>query len=163
MLEIRKLQDYRLGRALRQIDVNLISHNQCSEFILEEGKTSLVLKILKSFLRMYIEALQDAALVVLDGKQCENDTRFSINLPLKSRFGKSKEEALMEKLGVRYELIKSIYVTRIMKFDRQFEDMHDKCEAFLNYLISKNEERHIYANLFVIKHMEGLRTSIRVL
>ncbi|GLJ18302.1 hypothetical protein SUGI_0323850 [Cryptomeria japonica] len=208
----------------------LISH------ILEEGQTSLLLNILTSFLSMYVGALQNAALVVLDGKQCENDTLFSLNLLLKTGLDKSKEEAILEKLGARFELIKSIYatvsslgrlvnqentgnlnkvflssllhgfpshghpgsavlvsailsvegildtieeflrtrdelgeagmeaevlnslieITMTMKFDRRFEGIHDKCEVLLNYLIPKNEERHIYTDLFLIKHMEGL-------
>ncbi|KAH9331372.1 hypothetical protein KI387_003480 [Taxus chinensis] len=204
--------------------------------ILVDGQASWLLNSLTSLLSMYVGAIQKSALRVLYSKQCESDTPFSISLLLQSGLDKSKEEALLEKVGANFELIKSVHGTvtvlgrlvnqentgnlskvflrlslhgfpshvhtgsaalvssilsvegildlieeflrtkdalgevgmeaevlnsliksaMTMKCDRRFEGIHDKCEALLNYLIPKTEERHIYTDLFLMKHMESL-------
>jgi len=50
-------------------------------------------------------------LFVIDGKGCEGDAQFSINLLLQAGLDKSKQEELLGKLGARFKLIDSVLGT----------------------------------------------------
>ena len=47
-------------------------------------------------------------LFVLDGKECEDDALFSLNLLLQAGYDKTKQEELLGKLGARFKLIESV-------------------------------------------------------
>ena len=59
--------------------------------VLKDGKSSVLLKILTSLLSMHVGALRKAVLFVLDGKECEDDALFSLNLLLQAGYDKSKQ------------------------------------------------------------------------
>ena len=80
-------------------------------FVLKDGQSSVLLKILTSLLSMHVGALRKAVLFVLDGKECEDDALFSLNLLLQAGYDKSKQEALLGKLGASFKLIESILGT----------------------------------------------------
>ena len=46
---------------------------------------------------MHVGALRKAVLFVLDGKECEDDALFSLNLLLQAGYDKSKQEELLGK------------------------------------------------------------------
>ena len=48
---------------------------------------------------------------VLDGKECEDDALFSLNLLLQAGYDKSKQEELLGKLGASFKLIESVLGT----------------------------------------------------
>ena len=50
-------------------------------------------------------------LFVLDGKECEDDALFSLNLLLQASYDKSKQEELLGKLGASFKLIESVLGT----------------------------------------------------
>ena len=58
--------------------------------VLKDGQSSVLLKILTSLLSMHVGALRKAVLFVLDGKECEDDALFSLNLLLQAGYDKSK-------------------------------------------------------------------------
>eukprot|EP01018_Ginkgo_biloba_P018327 Gb_22693 [translate_table: standard] len=60
--------------------------------ILEDGRPHWLLKLLASFLRMYVGALQKVVLVVIDQKGSEIDALFSVNLLFQAGLDKSKQE-----------------------------------------------------------------------
>ena len=60
---------------------------------------------------MHVGALRKAVLFVLDGKECEDDALFSLNLLLQAGYDKSKQEALLGKLGASFKLIESVLGT----------------------------------------------------
>ena len=47
----------------------------------------------------------------LDGKECEDDALFSLNLLLQAGYDKSKQEELLGKLGASFKLIESVLGT----------------------------------------------------
>ena len=47
----------------------------------------------------------------LIGKECEDDALFSLNLLLQAGYDKSKQEALLGKLGASFKLIESVLGT----------------------------------------------------
>ena len=59
--------------------------------VLKDGKSSVLLKILTSLLSMHVGALRKAVLFVLDGKECEDDALFSLNLLLQAGYDKLKQ------------------------------------------------------------------------
>ena len=64
---------------------NLQMHLQKSKW-----QRSVLLKILTSLLSMHVGALRKAMLFVLDGKACEDDALFSLNLLLQAGYDKTK-------------------------------------------------------------------------
>ena len=62
---------------------------------------------------MHVGALRKAMLFFLDGKECEDDAMFSLNLLLQAGYDKSKQEELMGKLGASFKLIESVLGTLI--------------------------------------------------
>ena len=81
--------------------------------VLKDGQSSVLLKILTSLLSMHVGALRKAVLFVLDGKECEDDALFSLNLLLQAGYDKSKQEELLGKLGASFKLIESVLGTLI--------------------------------------------------
>ena len=71
-------------------------------------KRSILLKILTSLLSMHVRALQKSMLFVLDGKECEDDALFSLNLLLQAGYDKTKQEELLGKLGASFKVIDSV-------------------------------------------------------
>ena len=63
---------------------------------------------------MHVGALRKAVLFVLDGKECEDDALFSLNLLLQAGYDKSKQEELLGKLGASFKLIESVLGTLTM-------------------------------------------------
>ena len=60
---------------------------------------------------MHVGALQKAMLFVLDGKECEDDALFSLNLLLQAGYDKTKQEELLGKLGANFKLIEPVLGT----------------------------------------------------
>eukprot|EP01018_Ginkgo_biloba_P024431 Gb_03145 [translate_table: standard] len=79
--------------------------------ILEDGRAGWLLKLLASFLRMYVDALQKAVLAVIDKKGSEIDAPFSVNLLFQAGLDKSKQEELLENLGASSKHMESVLGT----------------------------------------------------
>ena len=77
--------------------------------VLKDGKSSVLLKILTSLLSMHVGALRKALLFVLDGKECEDDALFSLNLLLQAGYDKTKQEELLGKHIFLYFYDKHLY------------------------------------------------------